>query len=244
VRLLALLPLTLFPLVTVCAQNCPVRSQSGPAEASVASTLHGTILRHDELREWFGLKLEQPVCGQDEIQLVFSDIKAQRRAETFRECAVSASGKLFDVPTGYYSAEIAISDPILEPDSTCHPFAVKPDLTTIPIPTDLKSFHASITVDYRGKGHIKVSVWRGANKEALQPWQAFVYYLLTGGQDVLWFSCHDGFSIRGVTQTPKSRDGFVGDAGAPGTVLQDMRGVNTVEFICTKQPKNTPSKEK
>ena len=242
-RLLSSLFLSLIPFLTICAQNCPVRGERGPAEASTASTLHGTIAHHDELREWLGLKLERPACGQDEIQLVFSDMKAQRNAETFQGCAVSVSGKLFDVPTGYYSAEIAISDPTLESDSSCHPFPVKPDPTIVPIPTDLKSFHASITVDYRGRGHTEVRVWRSAKNEVLQPWQSFVYYQLTGGQDVLWFSCHDGFSVHGKTQTPKSPNGFAGDTGAPRTVLQDMRGVNTVEFVCKREPQNASSKK-
>jgi hypothetical protein len=242
-RPLAILLLSLFPFLAASAQNCPVRDKRGPGEASAPSTLQGILVVHDDLRQWLGLRLEQPACGEAEIQLVFSDAKALRNAESFRGCSVSATGKLFDVPTGYYSAEIAVSDPSLQPDSSCHPLPVGPDPNAAPIPASLRSFRASITVDYRGKGHIEVRVWQSANKEVLQPWQSFVYYFLTGGRDVLWFGCHEGFSIDGKAQTPKSPDGFVGDTDAPGTVLQDMRGVNTVEFGCKKQPENTSSKK-
>jgi len=236
--------LSVFPFLAASAQNCPVRDERGPAEASTASTLHGTILLHDELRQWLGLKLEQPACGQAEIQLVFSDIKAMRSAETLRGCTASATGNLFDSPTGYYSAEIAISNPKLKTDSSCHPFPVKPDLSIAPIPSNLKSFRASITVDYRGKGHVDVRVWQDANNELLQPWQSFVHYFLTGGQDVMWFGCREGFRIRGTTQTPKSPDGFIEDnRDFPGTVLQDMQGVNKVEFACEKEPQSPSSRK-
>ena len=244
VRPLAILFLSVFPVLAASAQNCPVRNERGPAEASVDSTVHGTIVLHDELRQWLGLKLDQPACAQFEVQLVFSDVKAQRSAETLRGCAVSATGKLFDSPTGYYSAEIAISNPALKPDPSCHPFPVKPDQSTAPIPASLKSFRASITVDYRGKGHVDVRVWQSADKELLQPWQSFVHYHLTGSQDVMWFGCREDFGIRGITQTPKSPDGFIeGDEDFPGTVLQDMQGVNKVEFECEKKPESASSKK-
>jgi hypothetical protein len=215
-----------------------------PAEASVASTLHGTLILQGELRKWLGLKLDLPACGQDEIQLVFSDAKDLRSAESFRGCAVSATGKLFDTPTGYYSAEIAISDPLLKADSSCHPLPVEPDPTAAPIPTSLKSFRASITVDYWGKGHVEVRVWRSASNAVLKPWQSFAHYGLAGGEDVMWFGCREGFSTKGMTQTPKSPDGFIeGDGDSQSTVLQDMHGVNKVEFACEKKPEGASSKK-
>jgi hypothetical protein len=242
-RLLAILSASLFFPVAACAQNCPVRSESGLAEASEASTLHGRLILHYGLREWLGLKLDQPACGQADIQLVFSDAKMQRSMESFRGCDVSATGKLFGATTAYYSTDVAISDPAVKPDSSCQPFPIEPDPTAAPIPANLKHFRASISVDYRGNGRVDVRVWQSTNKKMLQPWRAFVYYFLTGGADVMWFGCREGFSIHGMTQTPKSPDGFLGDAGAPGTVLQDMKGVNKVEFTCDKESENTSSKK-
>ncbi|SRR6266849_2115384 len=243
-RPLVILLAALLLSVAASAQNCPMSDARGPAEASAASTLHGTLILHDELRKWLGLKLDLPTCGQDEIQLVFPDAKALRSAESFRGCAVSATGKLFDTPTGYYSAEIAISDPLLKPDSSCHPLPVEPDPSAAPIPTGLKSFRASITVDYRGKGHVEVRVWRSTNNAVLKPWQSFVHYGLTGGEDVMWFGCRKGFSIKGMTQTPKSPDRFIGgDGDSQSTVLQDMQGVNKVEFACEKKPESASSKK-
>ncbi len=242
-RPLVLLLLTLLQSLAASTQNCPM-SDARPAQASVASTLHGTLKLHDELRQWLGLTLEKPACGQDEIQLVFSDDKALRSAESFRGCAVSATGKLFESPTGYFSAVIAISDPALKPDPSCRPFPVEPDSTTALIPVSLKSFRASITVDYRGKGHVEVRVWRSGNNEALQPWKSFVYYGLNGGQDVMWFGCRKGFGIKGITQTPKSPGGFIeSDGDSPSTVIQNMEGVNRVEFACEKKPERTSSKK-
>lgn len=229
--------LSVFPFLAANAQGCPVRDDRGPAEASVASTLHGTILFHDELRQWLGLKLDQATCGQFEVQLVFSDTDAWRNAETLHGCSVTATGKLFDSPTGYYSAEVAISDPALKPDQSCHPSSIKADQPNAPPPVGLKSFRASITVDYRGKGHVDVRVWQSGTKALLQPSKSFVRYHLTGGQDVLWFGCREGFGVRRITQTPKSPHGFLeGDEDFPSTALVDMQGINKVEFNCEKKP--------
>ena len=105
-------------------QVCPDGSYS---EAQSASILHGTVSYHDELRQWIGLKLGHSACGQHEIQWVFDSSEGFRKAKTLRTCAVKAIGKLFGGMTGYYSADLAISDPKLEPDSSCHPSPEEPD---------------------------------------------------------------------------------------------------------------------
>jgi len=238
--------LLVFPLFlgsVASGQNCPLTQERGPGEASAPSTLRGTLVFHDELRQWLGLQLEQQACGEADVQLIFSDAKAWRIAESFRGCAISATAKLFDSPTGYYSAQIAMADPELKPDPSCHPFPIRPDPTSAPIPKDVKSFRASITVDYRGKGHVAVQVWDAASKQPLEPWQAFVHYHLTGGTDVMWFGCHADFKIGDMTQAPKSPSGFTQvDENLPGTVLQNVEGVNKVEFSCKKRLESSPPK--
>jgi hypothetical protein len=99
-------------LISVASgQNCPPTHVEGLSEASAPSTLHGTLVFRDELRQWLGLRLEQAACGETDIQLIFSDSKAWRGAESFRGCTISATGKLFDSLTGDYSAETAMADP-------------------------------------------------------------------------------------------------------------------------------------
>lgn len=234
-RFLGILAVVLGACLTANAQNCPLLREQGFAEASAPSALHGALIFHDELRHWLGLMPDQPACGQTEIQLVFKDAESFRRAKSFRGCTITVTGKLYDSPTGYYSADMAIADAELKPDSSCHPLPIEPDVTTAPVPSGLKSYRALITVDYRGKGHVDFRVWENGNKRMLQPSAAFVRYNITGGGDVIWFGCREGFNVHTIMQTPQPTDGTITrDEEFSGTVLQDLEGINTVEFGCEK----------
>lgn len=234
-RTLIVLATALLATIAVNAQTCPTEDEHGLREAARPSVLHGTLLLHDDLRHWLGIKLERPVCGQAEVELVF--FKAGRRieAETLRGCNVTATGKLYYTPTGYYSAAMAISDATLKPDPSCHPFPVEPDPSAIPVPPTVKAYHASISVDYRGEGHIDVTVWQGDDKRVpLTPWQAYVSYALNGALVVIWFDCQKDFRIKDITQTPHNPNGFFQDE-PHGTALQDMNGMNVVKFTCQRK---------
>jgi len=184
------------------AESCPTHT----GEASEESILHGRLLYHDDLRQWLGVKLDQVACGQREIQLVFADSGALRKAKALRGCAVTVNGKLYESPTGYYSAPLAMSDARLSPDPSCHPSPVDPDLSIVSIPQDVRTYNVSITIDYHGKGHVQVRVWRDQKKQIpLNPWQAYAHYLLTGGQDFIWFGCRAGFRLSRVALSPRSQ---------------------------------------
>jgi hypothetical protein len=241
-RTLMVLAAALLVTVTVKAQTCPPQDQEhGLAEASRPSVLHGTLLVHDELRQWLGVKLDRPACGQKEVEIVYSKGEDWRRAETLRGCTLTATGKLYDSPTGYYSADIAISDPTLKPDPSCHAFPVKPDPYAVPIPPSLTEYQVSITVDYRSKGHIDVRVRQSDDKRVLlKPWQAYVNNTLTGSMDVIWFDCPNDFRIQGISQTPENPNGMFDDEPT-GTVLQDLKGSNVIKFSCKKESELTPN---
>ncbi len=111
----------------------------------------------------------------------------------------------------------------------------------------MKMFHASIVVDYRGKGHVEVEVWEHQNKRSLlKPWQAYVTYMLTGSPGVIWFGCQNNFRIMDITQIPKSPRGIF--AGEPpdltGTALQDLQASNTINFTCQRALDNKDAKQK
>jgi hypothetical protein len=241
-RTLMVLAAALLVTVTVKAQTCPPQDQEhGLAEASRPSVLHGTLLVHDELRQWLGIKLDRPACGQKEVELVYSKAEGWRKAEALRGCTLTATGKLYDSPTGYYSADIAISDPILKPDPSCHAFPVKPDPYAVPIPPGVTEYQVSITVDYRSKGHIDVRVRQSDDKRVLlKPWQAYVNNTLTGSMDVIWFDCPNDFRIQGISQTPENPNGMFDDEPT-GTVLQDLKGSNVIKFSCKKESELTPN---
>jgi hypothetical protein len=234
-RTFILLATTLLATLVANAQTCPKEDQHGGGEASKPSTLHGTLLLHDDLRHWLGIKLERPACGQTEVELVFSNVQGRRKAETLGGCKVDVNGKMFYSPTGYYSAAVAISDPTVKPDPACHPHPLETDPSSVHIPTAVGAYHASITVDYRGKGHVDIKVWQGDDKSALlAPWQAYITYGLTGALDVIWFDCQNDFRIKDITQTPPNPDGS--PEGEPtSTVLHDMNGTNVIKFSCQRK---------
>ena len=218
------------------AQSCPRHDSEGGDDAADASLLHGTLVHHNELREWLGLKLDRPACGQNEIELVFYDSSAWRRADSFRGCGLTVVGKLYDSPTGYYSSDMAIEEGKLKPDSSCHPFPVRPDPSTTSIPKDLRTYRASITVDFRGKGRVVVKVWNDRDPQvSLRPWEAYVDYMLTGGGDIIRFDCRKGFQARDISQQPKSHRGLLNDVpDFPSVGLVDLNGTNTISFTCQR----------
>lgn len=242
-RILIFFVLALAMVGIARAQSCPKDDSSGSDAVPEQSTLHGTVKYHDDLREWLGLELDHPACGQSEIQLVFSDDKEWRRVESLRGCAVTATGILYDSPTGYYSARIAVGDPKLATDPSCHPFPVKRNPQLASIPADLSAFRASIVVDYHGKGHVTVQVWRDESPSSLlQPWQAYMDYMLTGSLDVIWFNCRKGFQMGDVLQDPKPSWPISMEPGQTGTVLPDLTGKNTITFACQRKPASRISK--
>jgi hypothetical protein len=236
----------LFGAAVMRGQTCPGHSEHGLDNAQRPSVLHGILLVHNEIRKWIGLKLDQPACGQTEVQLVFSKAGAWREAEALRGCVVTATGKLYDSPTGYYSAGIAISNAALKPDPSCRPSPVREDPNAAPIPPSVKAYFAAITVDYRGKGHADVKVWQDDEKSVqLAPWQAYVSYNLTGGLDVIWFDCQKDFRINDITQSPQNPNGILQDEpNLTGTVLQDISGTNVIKFSCQKKPETASPKDK
>lgn len=243
-RSLVILLLTLFAGFSAHAQSCPPASSAD--DAPQASILHGTVVYHDELRQWLGLKLDHLACGQSEIQIVITDSNAMRTAETLRQCNVTATGKLFSGLTGYFPVPLAIENPQLKPDPSCHPLPLRPDPTAAPIPSGLKAFQVSITVDYRGKGRIEVKVWKDQDEtKLLAPWQAYVSYTLTGGADVMWFRCEKNYRIKDITQIPKSTGDFLQlEPDFTGTTFQNQDGLNTVTFTCRKDPGSADAKAK
>jgi len=217
--------------VAVKAQSCPPADQR--SDGAESSTLHGTLVHFDELREWLGVKLDQSACGEKVVQLVFTGQRA-REVDAYRGCEVTVTGKLYEPATGYYSARLAMQNADVKAAPSCHPQAVQPDPSKVAVPADLTSYEASITVDYRGKGRVAAKAWRIEGAAALEPVQAYVSYELNGAADVLHFNCAGGFEVTNVHQTPKGAEP-VSEGYFETTGLNDLSGVNKLEFRCEKK---------
>src|SRR5690349_10415339 len=174
-RVAPILAFLLLAAACLDAQQCPAEDGKNAGAAVNPSVLHGTLVAHDDLRHWLGLKLDKPACGQTEIQVVFSKVEESRAAETLRQCTVTATGALYESPTGYYSTAMAISGAQLKPDESCRPLPVEPDPTAVLMPSNLTTYSSSIRIDFRGKGHIDVAVTTNREKQVdLTPWHDYV----------------------------------------------------------------------
>jgi hypothetical protein len=174
----------------VCAaQSCPedVASDKEPPP----STLTGTIHHYRQLREWIGLDLDKAACGEKTIQLIFVVTHADR-AESLDGCSARVKGSIYESPTGYYSANLAISDPVIDPSPDCRAKPV-PATKATPPPADLRSYAYSVVVNIPGNVPITGSAWRTDGKPGdLAPWAAYADITLTGGY-VIWADCRKGF---------------------------------------------------
>ncbi len=236
IRIVAVASFAAFSLSfvgTASAQSCPTQDAAGQHAASESSVLHGTLAHHDELRTWLGIKLDQPACGETEIQLTFATSDALREAETLRNCGVTATGVLFLAPTAHYSAAMAIENPKLEPDESCRPLPLEPDPSKAAVPPDLRAYYVLITIDTRGKGHTDVRVSSDPDaRETLSPWQAYAHFSLNGGGDLLWFGCREGFSPDDAFKNRPSTPDYPRRLDSDLGIGLDVDAVNTVKFVC------------
>jgi hypothetical protein len=146
---------------------------------------------YHQLREWMGLDLTTPACGEKTIQLIFVK-RSAKRAVSLDGCKAVVTGSIFDSPTGYYSASLAIADPTISPSPGCHPHP--PPAHVVPhVPADLRAYAYSLTVDAPKNVPMTGRAWRtDGTPSNLEPWSAYSNIDLTGGF-AIWAGCRDGF---------------------------------------------------
>ncbi len=114
-RLLILLALLLAPVVH--AQSCPKENPNGPSTEFTSLTLTGKLIYHNEIRQWFELRLAKPVCGQTSIQL-FSE---KPFATTEGQIPSTSPSKPSDAATSPRAARSTFPAPATSPPSSTNP---------------------------------------------------------------------------------------------------------------------------
>ena len=187
-----LLPLFLLLMARLLhAQSCPPADGKSP-DAPAASVLHGTIMLHPGVRPWLGLFLEQPACGNNEIELAFAEHDSWTQATRLNHCGAMVKGLLSESLTAYYSADLNIFNPQITADSSCRLLPAGPDVSRRPAPTDLKTYRATVFVDTLHDKPLRGKV--STEGKPLQPWRAYVKTSLNAEKD-LDLSCRDGFKL-------------------------------------------------
>ncbi|MGC2639663.1 MAG: hypothetical protein WA294_20940 [Acidobacteriaceae bacterium] len=182
------------------AQSCP----TADGAETLSSTLTGTIHHHRQLRDWIGIDLSSPTCGEKTIQIIFVKTDGGERVESLDGCSVRVTGSIYESPTGYYSAPLAISDPVIEPLPGCHPQPLAPTQNSVPLPANLRSYSYSVVTNVPGNVPITGKAWRTEGKPGdLEPWSAYASFHLNGAEDFIWAVCRDGFTPLSASSTTK-----------------------------------------
>lgn len=193
------------------AQVCP--KDVAPDQEPPPSTLSGTIHHYRQLRDWIGLDLDTPACGEKTIQLIFLKPSGAKRASSFDGCNARVTGAIYESPTGYYSATLAISDPVIGLSPDCRPKAVPLPKAPPPPPSDLRSYSYSVVVNIPGNVPITGRAWRTDGKQGgLEPWSAYADVTLTGGY-FTWANCRRGF-VAAAASSSTQDDASITDAQA------------------------------
>ncbi len=199
------------------AQSCPAPNPSGPTAPSVSQTLRGKLVYHDDIRQWFELKLDSPQCGQasiEEVGIGSNDAGNQgwRALEHLRGCEVNATGVLDFSPTGYYSLDIYQAAEQLKPIGECTLKPAFTDYSHFKPATGLTHYRVEMDVNY-GPGDHPVRFHVTTGRRLLKPWQAYTSYMLSGGF-VLYGYCAEGFTVKRVFGNPQAHPSDFGDGSA------------------------------
>ncbi len=194
-------------------QECPIATTgTEPNIASQIRTLEGQLIFRDGIRQWFELKLDEPQCGQNSIQLMQIQKKSPP-LEIFRGCRVKSRGAIDFSPTGYYSLDMFQDVEKIDPVGKCSRHLPFPEYSAPKPNKGIRAYRVDMHVIYRAGDHPIIFHISSAGRE-LRPWQAYASYLLTGGF-VLYGHCGDGFVIDKVFGTPEANPGHFDELGTP-----------------------------
>jgi hypothetical protein len=174
--------------------------------------LEGRLIFHDGIRGWFELKLDRPQCGQNSIQLVQLDEKAEG-LEVFMGCRVESSGEIDFSGTGYFSLDTFQAVKTIRPIGACSRQLPFHDYSDAKPDQRIRAYRVKMHVNYRPGDHPVVFDVRSASGK-LRPWQAYASYWLTGSF-VLYGYCGDGFVVDKVFGPPEARPRHATDPQAP-----------------------------
>lgn len=206
------LALVLCAGVPAFGQQCPTSNATGASVPSAVRTLEGRLVYHDGIRKWFELKLDQPQCKQNSIQLVRIN-GSWTPLQVLRGCKVRSKGAIDASPTGYYSLEMNQAVDSIEAVGACTRQPALPDYSNAKPDPAIRAYRVDMHVDYEPGDHPILFHVSDSGKE-LRPWQAYANYELTGGF-VLYGNCGKGFVVDKVSGTPEAHPSHFTEALDP-----------------------------
>jgi hypothetical protein len=185
---------------------------AGPDIPSRVQSVAGKLIYHNGIRQWFELRLDKPKCGQGSLQLV--QLKNNSKVlETLRGCHVKSTGKMGIAGTEYFSLDVYQDVTQVSPIGACVRKRPFPDYSDARPDKRVKAYTVYMYVDY-GSGDRPIEFRVRSAGRALQPWQAYASYWMTG-EFIVYGHCGAGFDIDKVFGTPAARPSHFDDPRTP-----------------------------
>ena len=215
-------------------QNC-ARLESMPP-SSVALSTGGTLEYHPGVYAWYGIRMDAPYCGQQVIQVGFDDKAEFRAAHRFLGCRVTVTGNLFLPDTGYWSAQLGLTEAHIQPDNACKQGEPLPDYSAVPIPATLRRYRVVATYNPKTLD-FSAQAFDTSSGKPLSPWQTYATDSGNGARDLQRMFCADGF----LASDPKDAQGQPNlqanvDPDAPQAIEVAIPSdlVVQLSFVCTR----------
>jgi len=196
-RVITVSLITLLVCSAAMAQKCPATKGPRAGEPPGTSTLRGTVTMYTLPQKWLGVKLDAPVCDEQNLQLIFNDGDQFRQVKALIGCKVTVTGELYKGVSGEYWTKLAVDDAEVKSDASCKPAPVEPDPMKVPIPETLKSYTVSMSANTVYDSDFQVRIWTEDEKGRivhLEPWLKYLNYgVITLGAEFLSVQCADGF---------------------------------------------------
>jgi hypothetical protein len=227
------------------AQLCPIHRPPKPvdsgfdngSEPSARRSISGSIIYHDDLRKWFGLRPDAPICGQSELQLWTPDStetipSIRKQIEMTRGCTATITGRLSFADLTDRARVIQLEVDRVVPDSTCTPKADLPDSNKLRPDAKVQKYVVTMAISLVGDGSVRVLAQ--AQKRNLYPWQGYATYSLSEGH-IISATCGYGFVVSNVSGSPVAAFKNVGEAVIDiKSVPHDPTSHLSVTYTCTR----------
>ena len=175
-----------------------------------AVKLNGTLMTHQGLRNWWGVKLDEPICtipvdslesyhNVQELQLLMGEGDFDRYAPLIGR-KVSVSGKLEAQSTGYHQTKVMIGVAGMEVRENKPVLPVGPPSEPPAKLLDVQSYFASVTVE-RTPARVIKKAWVNDPSHLLPHSEFYIDHMFNGPMDVLWVTCRDGYTTTGPTSS-------------------------------------------
>lgn len=225
------------------AQSCPVRRQPKPIDSGYDNSLDpsarqliaGTIFYHQNLRTWFGLRPDTPICGQSEFELVpglpsdFQEV--QKHIETSRGCQATIVGKLIFRDGKEHASAIVLETDNVVPDPACTPKPELPDNKKLKPQANVRKYDVTLAVSFAGDGSVHVTVRN--QDQVLHPWQAYMTYQLDN-ERIFSATCSYGFVVSHVSSKPAGAFQSTYDASLDISSFSGNTSTIAMTYTCTR----------